>query len=516
MYAIVICLLGECQRYPSIFVGQMDKTEAYYHCNRPIAHLLGNSRSQLFAFDKTSRLYFFIALNIDTSTLMTTNHYQVLIVGGGISGCALLYMLARYSHIDSVALFEKYNHLAPLNSNARGNSQTLHCGDIETNYTLEKAQQVKRIAESVVNYSHIAEDAKPALHVFPKMVLGVGDQEVAYIRQRHDEFAEAFPYMSLWEAKQIAKIEPNVALMNDQIRPEPIIASGCTDRICAVDYGKLSHSFVHNAEKESLSTQVHLNTKVDKIQQTGDHFTITAQGKTYTADYVVVSAGPHSLLFAHRMGYGLEYSVLPIAGSFYFIPKKVNGKVYTVQNDKLPFAAIHVDPDVTEPDLSRLGPTALILPKLERYKPGSIREFLEALKPNSRVVKVFWDLFKDPTIRSYMIKNMLFEVPFVRKRLFLKDAQKIIPSLKLSDLQYARGIGGLRPQVIDRAAGQLKLGAATINPDKAILFNLTPSPGATNCLGNAYLDALEVTRHLGVTFKQDQVVDELFNGQDIR
>jgi len=38
---------------------------------------------------------------------MAANHYQVLIVGGGISGCALLYMLARYSHLDSIALFEK-------------------------------------------------------------------------------------------------------------------------------------------------------------------------------------------------------------------------------------------------------------------------------------------------------------------------------------------------------------------------------------------------------------------------
>ncbi len=116
---------------------------------------------------------------------MTTNHYQVLIVGGGISGCALLYMLARYSHVNSIALFEKYDHLAALNSNARSNSQTLHCGDIETNYTLEKAQQVKRIAESIVNYSHIAEDAKSALHIFPKMVLGVGEQEVAYILPEH-------------------------------------------------------------------------------------------------------------------------------------------------------------------------------------------------------------------------------------------------------------------------------------------------------------------------------------------
>ena len=78
-----------------------------------------------------------------------------------------------------------------------------------------------------------------------------------------------------------------------------------------------------------------------------------------TADAVVVSAGGHSLLLAHQMGYGLEYSVFPMAGSFYFTPPVLNGKVYTVQNDKLPFAAIHGDPDMLADNATRFGPYGL-------------------------------------------------------------------------------------------------------------------------------------------------------------
>ncbi len=72
---------------------------------------------------------------------MASNHVDVAIIGGGISGTALLYLLARYTDIGHIALLEKYPAVAQINSHGRNNSQTLHCGDIETNYTLEKALQ---------------------------------------------------------------------------------------------------------------------------------------------------------------------------------------------------------------------------------------------------------------------------------------------------------------------------------------------------------------------------------------
>ena len=52
---------------------------------------------------------------------------------------------------------------------------------------------------------------------------------------------------------------------------------------------------------------------------------------TYSADFVVVNAGAHSLFLAHQMGYGLDFATLPMAGSFYMTNQKMlNGKVYMV------------------------------------------------------------------------------------------------------------------------------------------------------------------------------------------
>ena len=65
------------------------------------------------------------------------------------------------------------------------------------------------------------------------------------------------------------------------------------------------------------------------------------QKKQLPLKWLLVAAGAHSLLFAKSLGYGLNYALLSVAGSFYFAPKLLKGKVYTVQRPKLPYAAIH-------------------------------------------------------------------------------------------------------------------------------------------------------------------------------
>ncbi|MBD3841337.1 MAG: FAD-dependent oxidoreductase [Campylobacterales bacterium] len=65
------------------------------------------------------------------------NHYETLIVGGGISSTALAYELARYTDIQSICILEKYSDVGSLNTAASANSQTIHFGDIETYKPLE-------------------------------------------------------------------------------------------------------------------------------------------------------------------------------------------------------------------------------------------------------------------------------------------------------------------------------------------------------------------------------------------
>ena len=445
------------------------------------------------------------------------HHYEVLIVGAGISGCALAYELSRYTDIAKIAVVEKYGSIASLNSKGTANSQTIHVGDIETNYTLSKAAITKRTAKMVEKYCLQHGYQNKIIFSHQKMALGIGEAEVEFLLSRYEEFSELFPYLEVWDKERLKTLEPRVVF--DEFgneRLEPIVGIGASGQWTTVDYGKMAESFITNAKKEPNSTvDLFLNAPVIKIEKNGSRgYSVHTEKGMYTANFVVVDAGAHSLYLAHSMGYGLDYACLPVAGSFYLTTQKLlNGKVYMIQNPKLPFAALHGDPDILADGNTRFGPTALVLPKLERFTGGTYRDFWKTLRLDSNVVRALWKLLRESDIRNYIFRNFLFEVPWFNKRLFLHDARKIVPSLQVHEFEYAQGFGGVRPQVIDKKQQKLMLGEASINTGEGIIFNMTPSPGATSCLGNAERDLRYIVQYLGKTFDEERFNDELSDGE---
>lgn len=437
---------------------------------------------------------------------MQEKHYDVIIIGGGITGSALAYVLAEFSGIKNIALLEKYEGLATLNSKASANSQTIHCGDIETNYDLQKATEVKRKADMIVKYCQKHGYENKFLFQGQKMALGVGESEVELIKERFEKFKELYPYLQLFNKEELKKIEPKLVFDGrGEERAEDIVAMGVQSGVyTTIDYGAMANSFVQNAKNvDGKTCDLYLNTEVQNITKVGDKFYIrTANRLSLSADFVVVDAGAHSLWLAHKMGLGQDLSTICIAGSFYLTKQKLlNGKVYMMQNPKLPFAALHGDPDLLAGGCTRFGPTALTMPKLERYKGcRSVPEFFQSLNFDMDVAKVIWQNFGDSEVRDFLIRNIGFEIPILGKKLFIKNARKIIPSIREEDIYYAKGFGGVRPQVISHSQKKLLLGEARIGENPGIIFNMTPSPGATSCLGNALRDAKSACEYLGVSF----------------
>ncbi len=423
--------------------------------------------------------------------------FDAAIIGGGVAGTSLLYTLAAFTEMKSIVLFEKYEELAMLNSNPKANSQTLHVGDIETNYTYEKAWKVKRNASFVSNYIYNMDGLDDLGYVRDKMILAVGREEVEKLKERYETFKTLYPYLELWDEDFLAEYEPKLM----EGRTEPVLAMGARSQITTVDFKRLSESFTQSALDTDKNIQLHYNEEVTEIRrEPNGHYILSTENGEFRARTVVVNAGAYSLLFAQSMGYGKEYAILPIGGSFFFTKEKLlNSKVYTMQNPKLPFAAIHADPDCTQEWHTRFGPTAFALPKLERYHSLHIKDLFNALNIDTDVTKVYMSLFKDSTIRRYILKNFLEEIPMMGKEVFIHDAQKIIPTLKVSDITFAEGYGGMRPQIIDKKKHELMLGEAKI-VEEGIVFNMTPSPGATSSLAIALNDAQLLCEHLGLAF----------------
>ena len=442
--------------------------------------------------------------------------FDLLIVGGGVTGSALLYLTSRYTDIRHIGMLEKYAAPARVNSLHSNNSQTLHCGDIETNYSLEKALKVQRAARMVENYATVQPDIDHLIFKYPKMVLGVGARECQQLRERFDMLSPHYPNLQLLGPEDIQRIEPAVAESKRGMRADEIIALGSENEYTAVNFEALARSFVRQARRiEGTVVDVRYNRQVAHIKKVGERFIVDTGEEVFEARSIVVCAGGHSLKLAHDLGYGHHFSVLPVAGSYYFTPQVLRGKVYTVQNDKLPFAAIHGDPDVMVPGKTRWGPTALVLPVLERYNWDTLKDFLMVFKFDRKVWDVLYDLLKVTDIRNYMLKNFLFEVPILRRILFLKDARKIVPDLKYKDLKFAHHVGGIRPQLIDKDHRKLMMGEAKIDTGAGAIFNMTPSPGATCCLENAEVDMRKVAEFLGATVDEEAFAADLL-GSDHR
>jgi malate dehydrogenase (quinone) len=436
-----------------------------------------------------------------SATMNETNaKYDVLIVGGGVVGTALLYTLSKYSDIKNVCLIEKYNDFGLVNSASYNNSQTLHFGDIETNYSIEKARSVKWMADMVMKYVENEKKSPDSLKLFSKyskMVLAVGKNQVQELKERFPAFSQLFPKLRMIGREEIGKIEPRVLEGRD---PDQEILALVTEDGYTVDFKRLCHSFVNNALQKNPLLSINTSTKLLKISKNGDHYTAITDKGEIDATVVVIAAGGHSLMYAKSLGYGKNLAVLSMAGSFYTAPKVLNGKVYTIQVPKLPFAAIHGDPEVHSEMVTRFGPTAKPIFQLERHNWSTFFEYWKTfglgLSPIISLLKIVFDR----VLFSYIFVNFLYDLPYIGKRLFIREIRKIVPSLKVSELRYAKGIGGTRPQIVNNTTRKLEMGEAKLTGDK-IIFNITPSPGASTCLGNAYTDTSMIVDFFGAKYR---------------
>jgi malate dehydrogenase (quinone) len=417
--------------------------------------------------------------------------YEVAIVGGGVTGTALAYVLSNFCEVKSIALIERRTGVAQVNSNVVNNSQTLHSGEIETNFSLEKALRVKDAAALLSGF--LERSAPHAFMPVQKMVIGVGEAETEFLRQRYEQFRPHFPHMRLLSRPEIASAEPNVVAC----RPETEALNGLyTGHGHAVDYQLLSQSFVLETKRAGVPVDFIFHLGVKAIDRGMEGFVIRMDdGSEIAARAVVVCAGPSSLLFAHALGVGRQYGILPVAGSFYRGRDVLNGKVYTVQNPKIPFAAVHGDPAVYDRRETRFGPTAKMLPLLERHHYATFMEFMRTPTLGWAGLRTLLSILRDRDIGRFALRNVLYEIPFFGKRAFLKSARKVVPGLSAGDLTLDRGAGGIRGQLIDVEKRQMV--PIDMLQGENILFNMAPSPGASASLKKAEEDAERVVGFLG-------------------
>lgn len=449
--------------------------------------------------------------------MLTQLATDVVIIGGGISGLATLFALVRYSGVRRIVLIERRKGPAKVNSHPRNNSQTLHRGCAESNYTLEQAAAVARDAAMVLGF--VERFARGAGRQMPTHMIGVGAAEVADFRRRARDLCALFPDLRLLERADIALISPELIEGRDVNEP---IVSFYSESGYAVDFEKLGERFLEMALEDAVRLGKTVTVAFDqevtglRFDETTRIFHLSGPGLSVLAKTLEIAAGNSSLLFARKLGLAKHFAMLPVAGSYFVTGPVVQAKVYGFQDREIPFAAAHADPDINDASAVRFGPTAMPVPLLERDSWASIWEFLRVGTLSLQGFLGILRVIARPRLLAFGLKNLLYELPLVGAYFFaVLAARKIVPTIRARDLRRVSGAGGIRGQLVDLSQGGclLKVERIPIPPHIPANCIASPSPGASRCLGNAIESATRHAAWLGVAFRETEMRAELSGEQ---
>lgn len=422
------------------------------------------------------------------------------VVGGGISGASLAYVLCRYTSVARVAVFEAAPMCGSGNSHPDQMSQTLHFGEIEEWYTPAEAVRVRDAAAVTIAYL----ERHPDPHVWrrvPQMLLAVGEDDVRALEERHLALRDAFPELRVLRRHEIAAREP--AVVHGRA-PHERIAALAGDLGYMVDFQALARQLLRDARGGSVQLATYSGTRVLAIARERDAFTLTTTSGVVVARAVAVASGGFGLVFAHANGLAASYAILPVAGRFAIVDRPLlRGKVYTMQRRGVPFTQPHGDPDIHHAGVTRFGPTAIAVPCLDWHNPRTVVDWLRATPHLARTLVAFAAIFLRPTLLRYALWSAVTLLPWVGRSLFARACRRIVPTLTAADCSFARPIGGTRPQLVDIDARAFAPAGTRIAED-GMLVVVAPSPGASTALAAAADDAAYLCNHLGARFDRER------------
>lgn len=430
---------------------------------------------------------------------MGSRVYDVLIVGGGVSGAALLHVLARHSNVQRVGLIERRDVPGAYLQSAL---QALQYGDLETSLTPAEALQAQRAASALNAYLD-AQDGLQALRVNqPRLVLGIGDEARDRLQARFQALEAYYPGLCWLEGDALATLEPNV--MRGRSSSASVCALGFAEPTpSAMDFSALARHWVEHA-RACAPTRVDLwmQTRVTEVRRHGAHYLLETSKGLLETRAVVVNAGLQGLPLAQRMGAGVGWCAMPVSGMFWQAQALLRGLVRSIEDPGLPFSGLQAWPDPQTPDRISLGPLALPVAWLD---PQDRYPWLDALTLMGRSwqdLSAWVRECRNATHRAVLLKGWMRHVPILRQREMLREARRLIPGLQPEQLSPAARTGGLQAWLLD-AAGQRRLGDVWIDAGERVRFNLQSASGATASLWNAWRDARHLAQTFGWTLEED-------------
>jgi L-2-hydroxyglutarate oxidase LhgO len=384
---------------------------------------------------------------------------RCIVVGGGILGLATARRMTEVADAQ-VMVLEKEPELA--RHQTSHNSGVVHAGLYYTPGSL-KARLCRRGMELLREYCAAR---GLAYDECGKLVIATAPGELERLRRLAERAsANGVPGLRWLDGAQLRAIEPHARGMAALHSPRTAIA----------DFAAVAGALAADVRRAGGS--IRTATPVTRVtRRAGAPAVVLGDGSTLAADRVIVCAGLQGDRLARASGEPAEPRIVPFRGEYWMLrPERselVRGLIYPVPDPGLPFLGVHLTRKVD--GSVWLGPNAVLALAREGYRRGDFapRDVYESLSwPGTyRMMRRHWRAGIAELRRSF------------RKRLFIRDLQRYVPSLTADDAIPAPA--GVRAQAIDRDGSlvdDFRLGVS----DGVVWVRNAPSPAATSSLAIA-------------------------------
>lgn len=390
-----------------------------------------------------------------------SNKFDFIIVGGGIVGLATAYKLQLKFPNKSVAVVEKEAEVG-MHQTGR-NSGVIHSG-IYYKPGSYKALNSKNGGTQLVNF---ATQNNVKVDVCGKIIVATKKEELPILEQIFNRGlkngTEGICYLS---SEEIKEKEPYIVGLKAIWVPTAGI----------IDYVGVCKAFVHQIKTINAASNLFSSCEVQSIITADKKTILKTTNGNFEAAKVIFCAGLHSDRIAIKDHATLDMQIVGFRGDYFMLKPsashKIKNLVYPVPDPKFPFLGVHftrmVDGSI------ECGPNAVFTFKREGYKRTSfnVKDTLEAL-----AFKGTWKLFAKHWRKGIDEYKRAFS-----KHLFVKELQKMMPSITADDVVTARS--GVRAQAIDFDGNMVDDFKIIQQKNNVHVLN-APSPAATACLAIA-------------------------------
>ena len=385
---------------------------------------------------------------------MERNQYDIAIIGGGIVGLASGYQLQTNFPDLRIVIFEKENELAFHQTG--NNSGVIHSG-LYYKYGSYKANNCVLGRKLLIQF---AKENNIDFDVCGKLVVAVNNDEAErLIDLKKNGEKNGLTGLKILEPKEFKKIEPNISGVKALWVPQSGI----------IDYKSVTNKLAKNILSINSKSLILTGCKVldffnNKI--------ITSKGNFYSR-HNIFCGGLFSDRLAIKDQLDLKMQIVGFRGDYYRLSdsakSKIKNLVYPVPNPDFPFLGVHFT-RMTNGEIE-CGPNAVFTFKREGYNKLDF-SFKDTFQSLSFIGT--WKLFINNWKFGYNEYKRAFS-----KSLFLKELQKILPSLKRDDI--INGRSGVRAMALDKNGKMIDDFKIVKNNNNLHVLN-APSPAATACL----------------------------------